>query len=606
MSIYSPYSDTVSVTLLDLPQPRLTVSSTVIRERDSVQLSCEAPPYVSVSQCYFYTEGRHPKPSPCTRSLTGTELLSWAGQSSSAEVKLRCFYTVETRYPSTHTDPAPITILGELQKPDISVNDESSHDITIACVLPESVSDGSSCNLYTGDQPQAYKEAWVRRFNAASSKLFCTFSVTKNDLFRHLQLKRDVRCDYRVNTGLHSLSPRSDEYIITGQKPNITVSLKENLIITCLIPGSVSPDTPCNLYVGEQSQYFIRAPIRKKKHTDSKGWFCQFFVAESDLIRRLQSVRRKEVSCDYRVSSEPNSLSPRSDGYRFTVGLTPGPRSTLPASTTVSPTEDTTVRPTTSLTSPLTPSTAVNPTSGGQSSTESVLGSTVTSTLTPDITVRPTSLTSPFAPSTAVNLISDLTVSPTLTSDTPKSPTERGQSSTDSVVNSNGQKRVLAVQLWQAAVGMASGVGMFLMGMTAVCLCRRNKKNYSQRPTAIQDDHSRLSVLDDLVMGAVSSAGMLDSRDAGINSLITFVPSTFLPSGPVQVSANEDVDSENVRIYSLITSVPSTSIPSGPFEENGQSSENDNSDVYHVYSSIPDRPATSAQPDGLYSLLQAH
>ncbi|CAB1354119.1 unnamed protein product, partial [Coregonus sp. 'balchen'] len=315
MSIYSPYSDTVSVTLL--------VSSTVIRERDSVQLSCEAPPYVSVSQCYFYTEGRHPKPSPCTRSLTGTELLSWAGQSSSAEVKLRCFYTVETRYPSTHTDPAPITILGELQKPDISVNDESSHDITIACVLPESVSDGRSCNLYTGDQPQAYKEAWVRRFNAASSKLFCTFSVTKNDLFRHLQLKRDVRCDYRVNTGLHSLSPRSDEYIITGQKPNITVSLKENLIITCLIPGSVSNDTPCNLYVGEQSQYFIRAPIRKKKHTDSKGWFCQFFVAESDLIRRLQSVRRKEVSCDYRVSSGPNSLSPRSDGSQADLVLSP-------------------------------------------------------------------------------------------------------------------------------------------------------------------------------------------------------------------------------------------------------------------------------------------
>ncbi|XP_041743115.2 uncharacterized protein LOC121574642 [Coregonus clupeaformis] len=98
---------------------------------------------------------------------------------------------------------------------------------------------------------------------------------------------------------------------------------------------------------------------------------------------------------------------------------------------------------------------------GGQSSTESVLG-----------------LTSPFAPSTAVNPISDLTVSPTLTSDTPKSPTERGQSSTDSVVNSNGQKRVLAVQLWQAAVGMASGVGVFLMGLTAVCLCRRTSEYF--------------------------------------------------------------------------------------------------------------------------------
>ncbi|XP_064857791.1 uncharacterized protein LOC115119568 isoform X2 [Oncorhynchus nerka] len=176
---------------------------------------------------------------------------------------------------------------GKLQKPDISVNDESSHDITIACVLPESVSDGHSCNLYTGDQPQAYKEAWVRRFNAASSKLFCTFSVTKNDLFRHLQLERDVSCDYRVNTGSHSLSPRSDKYIITGQKPNITVSLNENFIITCLIPGSVSNDTTCNLYVGEKSKCLIRAHIREKKHKDSKCWFCQFSVDENDLINCL-------------------------------------------------------------------------------------------------------------------------------------------------------------------------------------------------------------------------------------------------------------------------------------------------------------------------------
>ncbi|XP_029631912.1 uncharacterized protein LOC115208190 [Salmo trutta] len=480
MSIYSPYSDPVSVTLLNLPQPRLTVSSTVIRERDSVQLSCDSSPSVSVSQCYFYTEGRDPKHSPCMRSLTGAELLSWAG---------------------------------ELQKPDISVNDESSHDITIICVLPESVSDGRSCNLYTGDQPQAYKEALVRRFNTALSKLFCTFSVTKNDLFRHLQLERDVSCDYRVNTGSHSLSPRSDKYIITGQKPNITVSLKENLIITCLIPGSVSNDATCNLYVGEQSKRLIRAHIWKKKHTDSKCWFCQFSVEENDLFRSLQSVRRKEVSCDYRVSSGPNSLSPRSDGYNFTVGLTPGPRSTLPPSTTVSPTEvstvtstltpDTTVTPTSSLTSPLTPSTAVNPTSGGQSSTESVLAvSTVTSTLTPDITVRPTT-----------------------------------------------------VQLWQAVVCMASGVGVFLMGLTAVYLCRRTKTTNSQRPTTRQDDHRQC----DLVMGAVSSAGMLDSRDAVIYSLITSVPSTFLPSGPVQVSANGDADSENAGVYSLITSVPSTS-----------------------------------------------
>ncbi|XP_020349909.1 uncharacterized protein LOC109899232 [Oncorhynchus kisutch] len=110
----SPFSNPVSVTVQDPPPPRLTVKSTVIRERDSVQLSCQTPPSVSVSQCYFYTEGRDPKPSPCTSSLTGTELLSWAGQSSSAEIKLRCFYTVETHFPSMHSGSVSVTILEPL------------------------------------------------------------------------------------------------------------------------------------------------------------------------------------------------------------------------------------------------------------------------------------------------------------------------------------------------------------------------------------------------------------------------------------------------------------------------------------------------------------
>ncbi|XP_031690222.1 mucin-5AC-like isoform X2 [Oncorhynchus kisutch] len=474
----------------DLPQ--LTVSSTVIRETESVQLSCETPPSLRASHCYFYIEGRKNLPdSSCTQTLTGTELLKRADQTFPDVVKVKCYYAVGRSHTSPLSNPVSVTV----QDP----------------------------------------------------------------------------------------------------KPDITVNIHEDFNIICLIPGSFSPDSTCNLYVGEESQPSFTAKIMKRKATSaSKKWFCQFTPKHSDLISRLQSVRRKEVSCDYRVSPGPNSLSPRSDGYSFThlvgvhisdpttiqtpsiaVVLSPGPGYTLPPSMTVSPTEvltvtstltpDTTVRPTTSLTSPLTPSTAVNPTSGGQSSTESVLVSTVTSTLTPDITVRPTSLTSPLAPSTAVNPTSE-------------------------------------VQLWQTAVCMASGVGVFLMGLTAVYLCRRTKKTNSLRPTARQDDHRQC----DLVMGAMSSAGMLDSRDAGIYSLITSVPSTFLHSGPVQQSANEDADSENAGVYSLITSVPSTSLSLGPFEENGKSSENDNTDMYHVYSSIPDRPATSAQPDGLYSFLQTH
>ncbi|XP_045569156.1 uncharacterized protein [Salmo salar] len=248
-------------------------------------------------------------------------------------------------------------------------------------------------------------------------------------------------------------------------KPDIAVHFDVYFNVNCLIRGSVSPDTTCNLYVGEESQPSFTAKIKKRKATSASGQqFCQFTPNHSDLISRLQSVRSKDVSCDYRVSSGPNSLSPRSDGYSFTdlVGVH----------------------------------------------------------------------------------ISDPTTKPF--------PTET------------------AVGIWQGAVGVASGVGVLLMGLTAVYLWRRTKKNNSQRPTTRQDDQSQC----DLVMGAVSSAAMLDLRDAGI--------------------------------YSLITTVPSTLSPSSPVEENGQSSEKDNSDTYHVYSSIPDRPATSAQPDGLYSLLQTH
>ncbi|KAM9534635.1 uncharacterized protein ACWYII_039515 [Salvelinus alpinus] len=286
-------------------------------------------------------------------------------------------------------------------------------------------------------------------------------------------------------------------------KPDITGQFDEDFNIVCLIPGSVSPNTTCNLYVGEESQPSFTAKIKKRKTTSASGQqFCQFFPNNSDLISRLQSVRRKEVSCDYRVSSGPNSLSLRSDGKSIT-GLT----SPLTPSTAVNPTSGgqsstesvladltvtstltpgITVRPTTSLTSPLTPSTAVNPTSGGQSSTESVLADlTVTSTLTPGITVRPTtSLTSPLTPSTAVN------------------PTSGGQSSTESVLGLTVTStltpdvtvRPTMAQLWQAAVGVASGVGVLLMGLTSVCLRWRTEKTNCQRPTARQDDQSQSSV----------------------------------------------------------------------------------------------------------------
>ncbi|XP_038842129.1 uncharacterized protein LOC120041267 [Salvelinus namaycush] len=219
----------------------------------------------------------------------------------------------------------------------------------------------------------------------------CTQTITGTELLKRsgptFPAVVKVTCYYTVWKS-HT-SPLSDPVSVTVQdpKPDITVNFDEDFTIICLIRGSVSPDSTCNLYVGKESQPSFTAEIWKEKSKGSKQWFCRFNVTERDIIRTLQSVRLKEVNCDYRVSSGPNSLSPRSDGKSFAhlvgvhisdpttiqtpsmaVGLTPGPRSTLPPSTTVSPTEDTTVTPTTSLTSPLTPSTAVNPLSSSLSS----------------------------------------------------------------------------------------------------------------------------------------------------------------------------------------------------------------------------------------------
>ncbi|XP_034442026.1 uncharacterized protein LOC117761842 isoform X7 [Hippoglossus hippoglossus] len=94
-----------------LLQPKLVVSRPVITEKDTVTLDCQCPP--DAIQCYFYTEGGETKISSCQKTLSGSELLLLAGQSSPAEVKVRCFYAVRSgdrHPPSPHSEISSITI----------------------------------------------------------------------------------------------------------------------------------------------------------------------------------------------------------------------------------------------------------------------------------------------------------------------------------------------------------------------------------------------------------------------------------------------------------------------------------------------------------------
>nr|XP_029132454.1 uncharacterized protein LOC109980902 isoform X2 [Labrus bergylta] len=67
----------------------------VITETDSVTLNCQTPSYVPQCQ-YFTLSGGTVRTFSCLQTLTGSELLKMDHQSSPAEVKVKCFYTVQS------------------------------------------------------------------------------------------------------------------------------------------------------------------------------------------------------------------------------------------------------------------------------------------------------------------------------------------------------------------------------------------------------------------------------------------------------------------------------------------------------------------------------
>ncbi|XP_071059395.1 uncharacterized protein [Pseudochaenichthys georgianus] len=62
----------------------------------------------------------------------------------------------------------------------------------------------------------------------------------------------------------------------------------------------------------------------------------------------------------------------------------------------------------------------------------------------------------------------------------------------------------------------------------------------------------------------------------------------------------------NDEAYSMITSVPAAVCLTGPEKPSRQASQNEDSDIYHVYSTISEEPPPSALNDMVYSTLQAY
>ncbi|XP_036957815.1 uncharacterized protein LOC119021562 isoform X2 [Acanthopagrus latus] len=218
----SPHSDTTSISVHTFLPPKLTVNPVVISETDSVTLDCQTPPSVHVLQCLIYMikgEGRENiESSSCLRKVTGTELLLTTSQSSPAEVKVGCFYTVSGS-PSPHSDTSTITIHN--QTPQLSLQHFPGEHVLFTCSLPGSANPDTRCNLYFGEASDLVSTTtiWSKR-DPRTNQWFCQFTVTADDLLRRLRSvqQSDASCDYSLGSEPKSLSARSDRYSLTDIK----------------------------------------------------------------------------------------------------------------------------------------------------------------------------------------------------------------------------------------------------------------------------------------------------------------------------------------------------------------------------------------------------
>ncbi|XP_041647867.1 uncharacterized protein LOC121512588 isoform X2 [Cheilinus undulatus] len=78
------------------PSPRLSVSRSFVTPDESVEVTC-SPPLHSVSRCHFYRDQDHIAQGPCSRNLTGQQLVVWEKPALLLPVNLTCRY-----YPHNH------------------------------------------------------------------------------------------------------------------------------------------------------------------------------------------------------------------------------------------------------------------------------------------------------------------------------------------------------------------------------------------------------------------------------------------------------------------------------------------------------------------------
>ncbi|XP_033995087.1 uncharacterized protein LOC117489703 isoform X4 [Trematomus bernacchii] len=331
-----------------------------------------------------------------------------------------------------------------------------------------------------------------------------------------------------------------------GQKPQMSVQHfpGEYVLLMCTLPGSADHDARCNLYFGENN-HPVQTATSWKKRDKKNRLLCRFIFTIDDFLRRLHFLKGHDASCDYSLGSEANSLSPRSDGYSLTDIVEKEP-SKISAFTTPPDIVEKDTRLTKTM---------------------------LTSTMTTGMTVSRLHSSTRETPSeqTSGTVGSRNTGSFINTSIKPVKPTQ-GQnpytSSTQAILSPvTPETPSSETWTWKLVIVAASLGGVIVLGLAFLFTKRTTERCAAKRTQA--------NVTDELMcMRKLDHGGSL-------------------PAG-------------NDEAYSMITSVPAAGCLTGPEKQSRQASQNEDSDIYHVYSTISEEPAPSALNDMVYSTLQAY
>ncbi|KAM9410611.1 uncharacterized protein KZ484_002648 isoform 2-T2 [Pholidichthys leucotaenia] len=602
-----------------LSPPKLTVTSTFIKETDLITLTCQPPSGVLVNQCVFYSGQRHyGEGFSCTRTLTGTELLQMSKKTSPAKVHVRCYYTVlygDQTNAFPWSDTSYITVQS-LSPPKLTVNPSVITDtdsVTLTCQPPGVQLD--QCFFYAGDQQ-----------NPKGSH--CTQTLTGTEL---LQMSKKtspaevhVRCYYTALYGDENFSsPWSDmSYIIvqTVSPPKLTVNPSvitdtDSVTLTCQPPG-VQLDQ-CFFYAGDQQ--------------NPKGFPCTQTLTGTELLQMSKKTSPAEVHvrCYYTaLYGDEIFSSPWSDMSYITV------QTVSPPKLTVNPSVITDTDSVTLICQP--PGVQVDQCFFYARDQQNAKGFPCTQTLTGTELLQMSNMRSPanvevgcyytlYGSSYASPLsdISSVTVQ-NMEEESGKTSTRSATTTADlttpaDMLTPTTTRIPKDMEKESGKTSTRSATTTADLTTPADMLTPTTTRIPKDQPgSETPKKENKSGVMWMLIVAVTGCAVIVIIIFLKIELLRNKRRSETHPKNRKQAGATENLThtenngqggllpADDNEVYSMITLIPGADCPADSNTPQRRELKIEDSDIYHVYSTIPERPPTSTSQDMVYSLSQAH